>query len=99
MRMLELRTIDLNHCPWVAKQNLCGRFHDACLAGTCWAEKEQVPNGPPRRIQSSTEYLIQVDQRLHAFFLPYDLRAQRILKLHRLRAASFRIEGKFRGAH
>src|ERR1700704_565929 len=67
MRMLELRAVDLDEGACVAEQNLCGRFHDARLAGASRTEEQQVPHRPARRIEASAEYLVQIDQGLHAF--------------------------------
>src|SRR5208283_4301395 len=74
VRVLEFRAIHLDHHARVSKQNLRRCFHDARLARSRGPEEQKVTNWPPRRIQTGTKYLIQVDERLHAFLLPDDLR-------------------------
>src|SRR5579872_5472061 len=81
VRMLEFCAINLDDGARISKQNLRSRFHDPRLARASGSEEEQVPDGPPRRVQSRTEDLIQVHQRLHPFRLSDDLRAQRSLKI------------------
>src|SRR5713226_2385841 len=81
MRMLEFRAIDFDHRSCVSKQNFRRRFHNARLAGPRWSQKQQIPYWPPRRVQTGTEDLVQVDQRLHTLFLPDNFRPQRALKV------------------
>src|SRR5580765_2330469 len=92
MGMLELGAIDLNHGPWVAKQNLRRSFHDSRLTRTGRTEEQQVADRAPRRVQSGTEHLIEVHQRLHALFLAHDLRPQRTFKIPCLVASYCRIQ-------
>src|SRR5215472_6095046 len=99
MRVLKLRTVHLDDRPRIAKQNLRCRFHDARLARTGRAQKQQIAHRTPRRVQPRAKYLVQIHQRLHALFLPYHLRPQRGLKLQRVRAAFFRIQRANLRAH
>src|SRR5258708_21541736 len=87
MRMLEFRAIDLDNRSGIAKQYFGGGFHDTRLAGTGRSEEQQVADWPPRRVQSRAEHLIQVYQRLHAFFLADDLCPQRPFKVTSIVAA------------
>src|SRR5882724_6748610 len=94
VRVLELRAVHFDYGSWVAKQNVSPGFNDASLTGTGRPEKQQVAYRPPGRIQSSAEHLIQVHQRLHAFFLTHDLRIERRLKFQRVGATFFWVQWK-----
>src|SRR3989475_10494374 len=73
---------------------MSGSFDDARLTGTGRPEKQQVAYRPPGRIQSRAEHLIQVHQRLHAFFLTHDLRVERRFKFQRVGATFFWVQWK-----
>jgi hypothetical protein len=90
--VLEFRAIDLYHHARVSEQNLCGGFHDARFAGSRGSQEQKVTNWTPRRIQTGTKYLVEVDERLHAFLLPNDLGAQGVVKVARIIAADAGIE-------
>jgi len=92
MRMLEFRAIHLDHRARIAKQNFRGSFHDARLARSRGPEKQQVSNWAPGRIQPGAEYLVHIHQRLHAFDLPDNLRAQGGFKVASIGAADGRIK-------
>src|SRR5882762_10957746 len=85
MRMLKLTAVDLDYRAGIPKQNLRRGFHDARLSGPGRTEEQKTPYRSPRRVQAGTEHLVQVYHRLHCFFLPDDLRAQRLLEFHRFR--------------
>src|SRR3989475_10915504 len=87
MRMLELRAIHLDHRACVPKENLRGRFHDARLARTGRSAEQPVPHATAGRVQSRTETLEHIYQRLNAFLLPDDLGPQRRVKITRIIAA------------
>jgi hypothetical protein len=87
----------------VAEENFGGGFDDARFAGTGGPEEEQVAHGTARRVQASTKNLVEIDQRLHAFFLANDLGAESVMKITRVVAADAGIElllrGCFHGFH
>src|SRR5215470_11259140 len=87
VRVLKLRAIHLNDRPGIAKQNLGGRFHDACFAGTSRAKKEQVAYGSSRRVQTCTEHLVEIDEGLHALLLPHNFRTESLIESERIVAA------------
>src|SRR6516162_7595985 len=99
MRMLKLGAVHLDYRSRIAKQNLRRRLHDAGLARSCRPQKQQVAHRPARRIQPGAKHLVEIHQRLHTLFLPYDLRPQRRLKLQRVRTAFLRIQGTNLCAH
>src|SRR5882762_8157168 len=88
MRMLKFTAVDLDDRTGVPKQNLSGGFHDARLSGPCGSQKQEAPYRAPRRIQTGTENLEQVDHR-----------PQRLRKLRRLGTAQSRIENHRSSAH
>src|ERR1700758_2027064 len=87
MGMLKFRTIDLDDSARAAKQDFRRGFDKAGLSGAGGPQEEQIPHRATRRIEPRREYLEQFHERLHTFVLSNDLRAQRLLKLHRLSAA------------
>src|SRR5713101_3860887 len=99
MRMLKLAAVDLDYRAGIPKQNLRGGFHDARLSGPRGTEEQKTAYRAPRRVQTGTEDLVRIDHRLHRFLLPHDLGAQCLLKLHRLRTTSSRIENQRLCAH
>ncbi len=92
MGVLKLCAIDPDDRPGISKQDLGGRFHDACLSRTRRTQKQQIPHWAPRRIQAGAKHLVQVDERLNRLFLPDNLRSQRRLKINRIRTALAWIE-------
>src|SRR6516164_590231 len=97
--MLEFGAVDLDHRPRTPKEDLRCRLDDARLAGPGRPEEEQIPDWPPRRIEPGRKDLKQLDERLHRFVLPNDLRAQSLLELDRFRAANIRIQRQIVCAH
>src|SRR5580704_6308424 len=91
--------VHLDHRARVSKQDFRRGFHDACLAGAGRSQEQEIPHRTTRRVQSRAEDLVQVHQRLHAFRLSDDLRAQRRLKFNRRVASQIWIEWQYLGAH
>src|SRR5260370_2879600 len=94
MGMLNLRAVHFNHGPRVPKQNLSGGLNDTCLSRARRPQQQEIPHRAAWRVQAGAENLIQVHQRLDTFILSNNFRAQRPLKVDRIRAALAGIEGK-----
>ncbi len=92
VRVLEFRAIDLDHHARVSEQNLRRGFHDARFARSRGSQEQKVTNRAPRRIQSGTKYLVEIDEREDAFLLPDDLGPQGVVELARVTAADAGIE-------
>src|SRR6516225_7374326 len=90
--VLKFRAIYLNDRAGIPKQDLGRCLHDAGLSGARWPEKEQVPYGPARRVQSGTKDLVHVHQGLYAFFLANNLGAQGSMKIPRIVATDARVQ-------
>src|SRR6202021_3475037 len=97
--VLKLRAIHLDDCARVPEQKFTRCFPHASFARACWAQQEEIPHRPPRRVQSCAEDLVQVHERLHSFRLSDDLRPQRRLKFNRRVASQIWIEWQYLGAH
>src|ERR1700674_10632 len=92
MRVLEFGAIHLNDRAGIAKQNLGGRFHDACFAGTRRAKKEQVAYGSSGGVQTCTEHLVEIDKGLYALLLPPNFRTESLIESECVVAADAGIE-------
>src|SRR5439155_17099365 len=91
---MDFRAVHLNNRTCISEKNFRSRFDDARLARTSRTKEQEITNGPPRRIQSGAEHLIQVHQRLHSFFLADNLRIQRRFKFQRVGTTFFWIQRK-----
>src|ERR1700730_18449554 len=94
MRMLEFRTVHLDHRASVAKQNFSGSFYDAGLARARGAQQQKIAHRAAWRVQSGAENLVKLDERLNAFVLANDSRAQRRFEIQGPGASFTRIERK-----
>src|ERR1700674_2219220 len=92
MRVLKFRAINLGDRAGLAKENLRSRFHDARLPRAGRPEKQQIPYRAAWRVQSGTEDLVQVYQRMDALFLSDNFCSQRGLEIDRVRAALVGVE-------
>src|ERR1700694_2623172 len=94
VRMLEFRAVHLDYRASIAEQNFSGGFHDARLPRTRGPQQQQAANRAAWRVQSGAETLVKPNQRLNAFLLANDSRAQRRFEIHRSGASFTRIERK-----
>src|SRR5690242_14685061 len=94
VRVLKLGAIDLDDRAGVPKQDFCRGFHDPCLAGARRTKEQEISYRAAGRVQAGAKYLVQVDQRLHSLFLTDNLRAERGLKIERVRTALVWVERK-----
>src|ERR1700730_192129 len=94
VRMLELRAVSLDHHASVAEQNFSGSLHDARLSRARRTKQQEVAHRAAWRVQSGAENLVKLDQRLDAFVLANDSRAQRRFEIQRPCASFTRIERK-----
>jgi ribosomal protein S5 len=85
--VLEFRAVHLDDQAGIAKEDLGGGFDDAGLAGAGWAKEEEVANRATRGVQTGTEHLVEVDERLNAFFLTDNLGAKGLVEVARIIAA------------
>src|SRR5712692_10191767 len=72
MAVLKLRAVNFNHGARVAYQALRRRFYQPRLAGTGRAEEQEVPDGTSRPVHSRQIHLVDVNDVIDCFVLPYD---------------------------
>src|ERR1700722_20250038 len=87
MGVLKLRTVDFDYRAGITEQNFGGGFDDAGLPCPGGAQKEQIAHRASRRVQTSTENLVQVDNGLKCFVLAHDLAVESCFKIARFQAA------------
>jgi hypothetical protein len=92
MGMLEFGAVDLDDHAGVAKEDFRGSFDDAGLAGAGGTEKKQIAHRAAGRVQAGAEDLVEVDKRLHAFFLADDTGTKRLVEIAGIAAADCRIQ-------
>src|ERR1700756_731716 len=88
MRMLELRAIDLDAGPRVAKQRLGHGLDDPSLSRPRRPQEQQIPHRTSRRIQSRQEHLVDLDDLFDGRILSYNPAAKGAFKLSRIVAAA-----------
>src|SRR5260370_28423251 len=91
VRVLEFGAIHFYYRARIAKENFRGRFDNARFARAGRAQKQQVADGPSRRVQSRAKDLIEVYERLNALFLADDLGAHGGVEVTRIVAWDRRI--------
>src|SRR2546427_6463703 len=79
--MLKFTAVDFDDCVGVGKQNFCGSFNYASLAGTCRAQEEHRTNRTIRRIHAGQENLVQAAHPSHRALLSNNARTQTVLKV------------------
>src|SRR4051794_5877917 len=92
MRVLELRTINLDARSRIPEQRFCHGFDHARLARPSRPQEQQIPNWTSRRIQSRQEHLINLYNLLHRLVLSHNPAAKGGFKLSCIVAATVRIE-------
>jgi hypothetical protein len=78
--VLKFRAIHFDDGTATAEENFRGRLDNAGLAGAGWPQEQQVSDRTPRRTQPGRKHLIEFDERLYGFVLPYDLFSQGLFK-------------------
>src|SRR6266496_366067 len=79
--MLEFSAVDFDNRMGVGKQNFCGSFNYAGLAGTCRAQEEHRTNRTIRRIHAGQENLVQAAHPSHRALLSNNTCTQTLLKV------------------
>src|SRR5260370_12489951 len=85
VRVLEFGAVDLDDGAGAAEENFSGGFDDAGLAGAGRAEEEQIADGAARGVESGSEDLEQLDERLNAICLAERFGAPPLFKIHAVR--------------
>src|SRR5262249_5398847 len=91
MRVLKLRTVDLDAGARIAKQRLRHRLHYAGLARTCRSEEQQIGHRTSLRIQSRQKRLVDLGYLFDGLVLANDVAMQSIRKLGCICVATCRI--------
>src|SRR5260370_13314674 len=92
VRVLEFGAIHFYYRARIAKENFRGRFDNARFARAGRAQKQQVADGPSRRVQSRAKDLIEVYERLNSLFLADDLGALAVVQDPRMAPWDLRIQ-------
>ena len=90
--MLKLSTVNLDASAHISEQGLRHDFHDAGLAGARWSQKQQISYGPPRRVESSEESLVDPNDVFDSLILTDNFAVQGIRKFSRVFAVTCRVQ-------
>src|SRR5215470_6663707 len=100
MAVLELRAVNLDDCPRIAKERFCHGFHHAGLARTGWSKEKKISHGTPGSVQSGKKHLVDFNNFFDGRVLADNLAAQRGLEILRIGAAPGRIKSSIKtGPH
>src|SRR5690349_6270247 len=96
MAVLELRAVNLNDRPRIAKERFCHGFYHARLARAGGAKEKKVSHRTPRSVQPGKKHLVDFNNFLYGRVLANNLAPQRGFKVLRIRAAPCRIKSSIK---
>src|SRR6185437_16978669 len=69
---LKFTAVDLERRARIAHQRFRRRFHQPCLARSCWPKEEKASNRPPGTRHARKKRLVDIDDLLNRFVLAND---------------------------